>query len=79
MEKCNSGLVPDRKELLNIVENICKQDNISCFDLNEREDFENYLNNYKKYKFTLSPYGNGMDCHRTWEALLIKTSQSFIS
>ena len=73
LEKCNSGLLPDRKELLNIVENICKQDNISCFVLNEREDFENYLKNYKKYKFTLTPYGNGMDCHRTWEALLMKT------
>lgn len=23
-----------------------------------------------KYAFVLSPFGNGMDCHRTWEALL---------
>jgi hypothetical protein len=23
------------------------------------------------YAFVLSPYGNGMDCHRTWEALLL--------
>jgi hypothetical protein len=22
------------------------------------------------YAFVLSPFGNGMDCHRTWEALL---------
>jgi GR25 family glycosyltransferase involved in LPS biosynthesis/molybdopterin-guanine dinucleotide biosynthesis protein A len=73
LEKCNSGLLPDRKELLNIVENISKENSNSCFVLNEKEDFENYLNNYKKYKFTLSPYGNGMDCHRTWEALLLKT------
>jgi hypothetical protein len=24
----------------------------------------------KDYAFVLSPFGNGMDCHRTWEALL---------
>lgn len=25
--------------------------------------------NYAKYAFVASPYGNGIDCHRTWEAL----------
>jgi hypothetical protein len=24
-----------------------------------------------KYSFILSPFGNGMDCHRTWEALCL--------
>jgi hypothetical protein len=24
-----------------------------------------------KYAFVLSPYGNGMDCHRTWEAIIL--------
>jgi hypothetical protein len=24
-----------------------------------------------KYSFVLSPYGNGMDCHRHWEALIL--------
>jgi hypothetical protein len=34
-----------------------------------------------KYKYVLSPQGNGIDCHRTWEALalgcipIVKTSQ----
>jgi hypothetical protein len=27
-------------------------------------------NNMTEYAFVLSPFGNGMDCHRTWEALL---------
>lgn len=27
--------------------------------------------NTSKYAFTLSPYGQGMDCHRTWEALIL--------
>jgi hypothetical protein len=24
-----------------------------------------------KYAFVLSPHGNGLDCHRTWEALIL--------
>lgn len=27
--------------------------------------------NYKKYKYVLSLQGNGLDCHRTWEALYL--------
>jgi hypothetical protein len=33
-----------------------------------------------RYKYVLSPHGNGLDCHRTWEALalgcipIVKTS-----
>ena len=30
-----------------------------------------YLNDMLNAKFTLSPRGNGLDCHRTWEALLM--------
>jgi hypothetical protein len=25
----------------------------------------------RKYKYVLSPFGNGFDCHRTWEAILL--------
>lgn len=32
-------------------------------------DFQNYIIDLKKSKFVLSPEGNGIDCHRTWEAL----------
>ena len=24
-----------------------------------------------KYAFVISPHGNGLDCHRTWEALVL--------
>lgn len=27
--------------------------------------------NQSKYAFVISPHGNGLDCHRTWEALLL--------
>jgi len=32
-------------------------------------DIENYLATLSRSKFVLSPMGNGLDCHRTWEAL----------
>jgi hypothetical protein len=32
-------------------------------------DFANYLPVLVRSKFVLSPRGNGLDCHRTWEAL----------
>ena len=32
-------------------------------------DYETYCNNMSNYKFVISPPGNGIDCHRTWEAL----------
>ncbi|MEX0940417.1 MAG: hypothetical protein WDZ41_03585 [Candidatus Babeliales bacterium] len=35
------------------------------------EKLEIYLQNMSEAKFILSPAGNGLDCHRTWEALLM--------
>lgn len=32
---------------------------------------QKYLLEMSRYKFVLSPQGNGLDCHRTWEALLM--------
>jgi hypothetical protein len=34
-------------------------------------DFWSYLLNLTTVKFILSPRGNGLDCHRTWEALYL--------
>lgn len=34
--------------------------------------FESWKNQ-SKYRFCLSPHGNGLDCHRTWEALIMGT------
>ena len=36
-------------------------------------DYKSYLQELKKFKFCLSPEGNGIDCYRTWEALYMKT------
>ena len=34
--------------------------------------FKDYAINMSKHKFVVSPYGNGLDCHRTWEALYME-------
>ena len=39
----------------------------------ENKPFENYLKELASHKFCISPEGNGIDCHRTWEALYLKT------
>jgi len=36
-------------------------------------DFNNYLNNLYNHKFVISPEGNGIDTHRTWESMYINT------
>ena len=42
-----------------------------CICLNKRLTFENFMNELNKYKFILSPRGNGIDTHRFWEILLV--------
>lgn len=42
-----------------------------CVRLNNRLSFEDFMNTISKYKFVLSPRGNGVDTHRFWEILLM--------
>ena len=37
---------------------------------NESLPWNEYIKDLSSYKFAISPQGNGVDCHRTWEALL---------
>lgn len=39
--------------------------------LSNRLNSKQYLNTLNKYMFVASPPGNGLDCHRTWEALYL--------
>lgn len=38
----------------------------------ENKKFREYIHDLNNYKFIVSPQGNGIDCHRTWEALYLK-------
>lgn len=50
--------------------------------VSQPKDYSSYLSDLGHTKFVLSPRGNGLDCHRTWEALMmgaipiVKTSAS---
>lgn len=58
-----------------------RESRTACLDFMNRNnvtmakasDFNTYLQELSKSLFTLSPDGNGIDCHRTWEALYLKT------
>jgi len=39
--------------------------------VSEPKALASYLQDLSRSKFVLSPRGNGLDCHRTWEALLM--------
>jgi len=41
--------------------------------INEKLSIANYRNQLAKSRFVISPPGNGIDCHRTWEAFYHKT------
>ena len=65
----NFSMVNDRfnqrkQSLINIPNNLLKM-NINFI---KRTDNWRIMS---KYTFVLSPFGNGMDCHRTWEALCL--------
>jgi hypothetical protein len=63
----NEATHPDRME--------CKryfEDKKFCFN-DSRRPFAEYLEEVKASKFTVSPRGCGIDCHRVWESLLIGT------
>lgn len=36
-----------------------------------KKPFKDYLKEMSEYRYVLSPHGAGLDCFRTWEALLI--------
>ena len=38
---------------------------------NTRTNYKNIFHEYAKHRFVLSPRGNGLDCHRTWEIFLL--------
>lgn len=56
---------PIRYEIYNIIKNN------PIFVLSERrKPFIDIIKDYNKYNFVISPRGNGLDCHRTWELFL---------
>lgn len=55
----------ERRDLFNQI-----KDNKKICLLDHRVSFQEITDLYNKYQFVLSPRGNGLDCHRTWELFL---------
>jgi hypothetical protein len=41
------------------------------FEKNNNKPWNEYIEELSQYKFAISPEGNGIDCHRTWECLYL--------
>jgi len=64
---CNWNITNiNRKEILNVLK-INKINYIQDANL----PFNEYIKRMSQSKFVISPPGNGIDCHRTWEALYV--------
>ncbi|GBG00400.1 hypothetical protein Rsub_13337 [Raphidocelis subcapitata] len=57
------------KERAPLVEVLAKRPFASV--VRERRSFQQYLDDLADSQFVASPFGNGIDCHRTWEALAV--------
>jgi hypothetical protein len=51
-----------------VIDSLCRND---IAVLSSRLNYSDYCSALSKYKYIASPRGNGIDCHRTWEALYI--------
>lgn len=58
------------KNIRNVVKNTLIKNN---FSFQENMPFPEYIKTLKKYKFSASPPGRGIDTHRTWESLMVGT------
>jgi hypothetical protein len=59
----SSSTNPDRRTVLNLV-----KDKPFSFVATPKS-IGAYLQEMSHFKYVISPFGNGLDCHRTWEAL----------
>lgn len=61
----NHKYIYDRKDAYNQI-----QKELVFYEPNKIPRIESWKNMIK-YKYVISPFGNGLDCHRTWEAIIL--------
>lgn len=61
----------ERTDVLNHCQ-LAREHNVTVRLGQNGEDYNAYLDDILKHKAVISPRGNGLDCHRTWEALYLK-------
>ena len=47
--------------------------NKNLLKMSKKTNFETYISELNDSFFCLSPNGNGVDCHKTWESIYLKT------
>jgi hypothetical protein len=60
----NPNTNPERKKIFDLLKNKVDYEMVG-----NGGDYQNYLRKLKEYKYIISPPGNGIDCHRNWEAI----------
>ena len=55
---------PDRSKIMDILLQ-------NGFTRNKKLNWDSYIEDLSRHKFCISPSGNGVDCHRTWECLYL--------
>jgi hypothetical protein len=60
----NPNTNPERKKIFELL-----KDKVDYEMVGNGGDYQNYLRKLKEYKYIISPPGNGIDCHRNWEAI----------
>jgi hypothetical protein len=58
------------KERIKILYHLDSNDNVEYL---RRTNHKKYMNTLSEYKISICPPGNGLDTHRIWESLLVKT------
>lgn len=65
---CNFNNTNPNREL---TRKILKTNHICDFSGSGELKYSEYFKELASYKFVASPAGNGIDCHRTWESMLV--------
>lgn len=80
-EIINKNLSKERLIYVNFDVNTNREERNFCLseltkkglEMDNKLPFKEYLEELGKSYFVVSPNGNGVDCHKTWEALYLKT------
>ncbi len=64
----NPGTNPQRQVIFNQLSN---KDFINKEMIGNGGDYNTYINKLNSHKYVISPPGNGIDCHRNWEAIYL--------
>jgi hypothetical protein len=80
-EVINQNLLKERLIYVNfdLNTNRCEREyclnklNQQGLEMGDKLPFKEYLQEVSKSYFVVSPNGNGVDCHKTWESLYLKT------